>query len=397
MANSRERPGVRSPLMREARRVLVLNAGSSSLKASVLDDGAIEPTARADVDGALGREDERDVVERLLGALVARGVPADSIDAVGHRIVHGGSRLVRPTIVDDSVVAAIADLAPLAPLHNPLAVRLIAAARAALPGIPHVASFDTAFHVTLAPEAVVYALPYAWYADWGYRRYGFHGLSVRWATERAASLLAASVDVLGLVVAHLGAGCSVTAISRGRSVGTSMGMTPLEGLVMATRAGSVDPGLLVAAQRDHGLDPAALLEILEHRSGLLGVSGRSADLRELLAAEPTDERAALAVKIFVRSVAAGIAAAATALPRLDAIVFTGGIGEHAAEIRARIVGRLATLGVPAVASAPTSEDAVLARGPVAVLRIAAREDVIVAREVRRLLSASSPAEPIGFD
>ncbi len=389
MAHSRERLGVRSPLMPAARRVLVFNAGSASLKASVLDDRAVEPTARANVEGDLGREDERDVVARLLGLLAAQGVTADSVDAVGHRVVHGGSRLVQPTIVDDSVVAAIADLAPLAPLHNPLAARLIAAARSALPGIPHVATFDTAFHVTLAPEAFVYALPYAWYAEWGYRRYGFHGLSVQWAMERAASLLAASVEDLCLVVAHLGAGCSVSAISQGRSVGTSMGMTPLEGLVMATRAGSVDPGLLLASQRDHGLDPAALLEILEHRSGLLGVSGRSADMREVLAAEPTDERAALAVKVFVRSVAAGIAAAATALPRVDAIVFTGGIGEHAAEIRARIVGRLATLGVPAIASAPTNEDAVLARGPVSVLRIAAREDVIVAREVRRVLSASS--------
>lgn len=372
--------------MPEARRVLVFNAGSSSLKASVLDGGAVEPTARADVEGDRGREGERDVVGRLLGALAAHGVPADSIDAVGHRVVHGGSRLVRPTIVDDSVVAAIAELAPLAPLHNPLAARSIAAARSALPGIPHVATFDTAFHVTLTPEAFVYAVPYAWYTEWGYRRYGFHGLSVQWAIERAASLLAVAVEDLGLVVAHLGAGCSVSAISRGRSVGTSMGMTPLEGLVMGTRAGSVDPGMLVASQRDHGIDPAALLEILEHRSGLLGVSGRSADMRELIAAEPTDQRAALAVEIFVRSVAAGIAAAATALPRLDAIVFTGGIGENAADIRARIVGGLASLGVPAVASAPTNQDAVLAPGPISVLRIAAREDVIVAREVRRLLA-----------
>jgi acetate kinase len=164
-----------------------------------------------------------------------------------------------------------------------------------------------------------------------------------------------------------------------------MGMTPLEGIVMGTRAGSVDPGMILAAQRDHGIDQAALLEILEHRSGLLGVSGRSADMRELLAAEPTNERAALAVKIFVRSVAAGVAAAATALPRVDAIVFTGGIGENAAEIRARIVGALVSLGVPAITSPSTNEDAVLARGPISVLRIAAREDVIVAREVRRLV------------
>jgi len=371
-----------------AKRVLVLNAGSSSLKASVLDGDATDAIARADVSGAIAAGGEEAAVRRALETLVSQGVAAASIQAVGHRVVHGGGRFVRPTVVDDAALDAIGELRSLAPLHNPVAVRVIAAARSALPARPHVAVFDTAFHSTLPPEAFVYALPYTWHSDWGYRRYGFHGISVRWAVGRAAELLGTHPADIGLVVAHLGAGCSVTAVWGGESVDTSMGMTPLEGVVMATRAGSVDPGILIAAQRDHGLDVEALAETLEHRSGLLGVSGRSGDVRVLIAAAPTDERAALALALFVRSVAAATAAAATALPRLDAIVFTGGIGEHAGELRARIARRLAPLGVPALPSSSPDEDAVLARGKVAVVRVAAREDVIVARDVRDTLMSS---------
>jgi len=368
-------------------RVLVLNAGSSSLKASVLDGDATDAIARADVSGAIVAGGEEEAVRRALETLAAQGAEAESIHAVGHRVVHGGGRFIRPTVVDDAVLQAIGELGSLAPLHNPIAARVIAAARSALPRQPHVAVFDTAFHSTLPREAYVYALPYAWHSDWGYRRYGFHGISVRWAIGRAAELLGADPRDIGLVVAHLGAGCSITTVWRGESVATSMGMTPLEGVVMATRAGSVDPGLLVAAQRDHGLDVDALAETLEHRSGLLGVSGRSGDVRVLIAAEKTDERAALALALFVRSVAAGIASAATSLPRLDAVVFTGGIGEHAGELRARIARRLAPLGVPALPVSAADADAVLARDKVAVVRVAAREDVIVARDVRDVLTS----------
>ena len=364
------------------KRVLVFNAGSSSLKASVLDGDATDAVARADVGGAIAAGGEAAAVRRALDTIAAHGVEAESVEAVGHRVVHGGGRFVHPTIVDDSVLRAIEELASLAPLHNPVAVRVIGAAQKALPGRPHVAVFDTAFHATLPPEAFVYALPYEWHRDWGYRRYGFHGISVRWAVGRAGELLNTDPSHIGLVVAHLGAGCSVTAVSGGKSVYTSMGMTPLEGLVMATRAGSVDPGVLIAAQRDHGLDADAIAETMERRSGLLGVSGRSGDVRALIAVEQSDERAALALELFVRSVAAGIAAAATTLSRLDAVVFTGGVGEHSGELRGRIARRLAPLGVPSLATAFSDGDAVLARGGVAVLRIAAREDAIVARDVR---------------
>jgi acetate kinase len=362
-------------------RVLVLNAGSSTLKASVLVGGSDDAKASVTVP-MRGAAEAATSVSRALNAVVTAGIDLDSVGAAGHRVVHGGSRFTRTTLIDDAVLRRIRELAWLAPLHNPVAAEVIAAARTALPAIPHAAAFDSAFHATLPKEAYVYAVPYEWFAEWGYRRYGFHGLSVSWSIERTAALLAR--DELGVVVAHLGAGCSVSAVWCGRSVSTSMGMTPLEGLVMATRAGSIDPGLLLAAQRDHGLDARALEDALEHRSGLFALSGGTADMRELLALGPTSERAALAVAVFERSAAGAIAAAATALPRLDAVVFTGGIGEHAASVRAGIVRRLAAIGVPPVDDSAVDTDRVLAARPVAVLVVAAREDAVIAREVNAL-------------
>ena len=362
-------------------RLLVLNAGSSTLKASVLARGSEDAVASVTVP-MRGTGDAADALHRTLQSIVAAGIDVDSIGAVGHRVVHGGSLFTRTTVIDLAVLQRIRELAWLAPLHNLVAAEVIAAARVALPGVPHAAAFDTAFHATLPEEAYLYAVPYEWYSEWGYRRYGFHGLSVAWSSERATALLGR--HELGVIVAHLGAGCSVSAVWQGRSVSTSMGMTPLEGVVMATRAGSVDPGMLLAAQRDHGLDARALEDALEHGSGLLALSGRTADMRELLALAPTDDRAALALSVFERSVAGAIGAAATALPRLDAVVFTGGIGEHATSVRAGIVRRLASLGVPPVNDISVENDRVLVASPVAVLVIVAREDVVIAREVSAL-------------
>ncbi len=361
----------------------MLNAGSSTLKASVLAQRSEHADASVTVP-MRGVSDAHDALGRVLRAIVAAGVDLATVGSVGHRVVHGGSIFTRTTAIDDGVLGRIRELARLAPLHNPVAAEVIDAARAALPCVPHAAAFDSAFHATLPKEAYLYALPYEWYSEWGYRRYGFHGLSVAWSAERAANLLAR--DDLGVVVAHLGAGCSVSAVWQGRSVSTTMGMTPLEGLVMGTRAGSVDPGVLLAAQRDHGLDARALEDVLERRSGLFGLTGRTADMRELLALAATDERAALAIAVFERSAAAAIAAAATALPRTDAVVFTAGIGEHAASIRAGIVRRLAAIGVPSVDEVPSEGDRVLVAGRVAVLVVVAREDVVVAREVAALFS-----------
>jgi acetate kinase len=373
-------------------RVLVLNPGSSSLKAAVLEPPEREPIATASLDwgaDATRIPGRTSVVSNVLDALAGDGVVATSIEAAGYRVVHGGTRFTQPTLIDDGVVAAIDDLSTLAPLHNRIAAETIRAARDAMPAIAHVASFDTAFHASLSPAGYRYPVPEAWFRDWGIRRFGFHGLSVAWSVQRAAALLGRPIDDLRLVVAHLGSGCSVTAVEAGRSVDTSMGMTPLEGLMMGTRAGSIDPGVLLDLLRRDLLTPDALADILDHGSGLVGVSGRSSDVRALLAAEAAgDEPASLALELFVRRAAAGIAAAASALPELDAVIFTGGIGEHSGPIRKRIVDRLAVLGVGRVPAADVAEDTVFGDPPrrPAVLRIAAREDVVIAEGVRELLA-----------
>jgi acetate kinase len=371
-------------------RVLVLNAGSSSLKASVVEEG--RTVARAaiswgvDATRQAGRETG---LRAALDELFVAGVPLGSIEAVAHRVVHGGEQHVRATLVDDGLVDAIGALADLAPLHNAVAAETISAARRVLPDPAHVAVFDTAFHAGLPVEARTYPLPLRWRDEWGIRRFGFHGLSVEWAVGRAADLLGRPADALRLVVAHLGSGCSVTAVDGGRSVDTSMGLTPLEGLMMGTRAGSIDPGIVLHVLRTRRLRLAALRDVLDHGAGLVAVSGTTSDMRVLVdAAANGDERAALAIALFTRRAAAGIAAAATALPALDAVVFTGGIGEHAATVRATIVERLAPLGVARVAPVAVEEDAVLSAPGArpAVLRVEAREDLVAARQAEALLA-----------
>lgn len=360
-------------------RVLVLNAGSSSLKTSVVGEPGDVTVSRAEL--------ERPAHAGWSGALAGALGDAGRIDAIGHRVVHGGAAHSGAMLISDTVVGELDGLRDLAPLHNGPALEVIAAAREAFPELPQVACFDTAFHATLAPAAYLYPVPYAWHAEWGARRFGFHGLSVAWSVERAAVLLDRPVEELRLVVAHLGSGCSVTAVDGGDSVATSMGMTPLEGLMMGTRSGSVDPGMLLELLDDGRLTLDELSNALQRESGLLGVSGVSADLREVERAAPTNRRARLALEMFASRAAAGIAAAASALPALDALVFTAGIGEHASDLRAGICSRLAVLGVPSqLASADT--DAVLsaAGSPVQVLRIEAREDLVIGREVARLLA-----------
>lgn len=386
-------------------RILVLNPGSSSLKAAVLEPPDRAPVATVAVDwgaDATRTTGRAATIDAALDAIETDGVPASTIQAVGYRVVHGGTRFTSPAVIDDAVLDAIEALAPLAPLHNRIAADTIRAGRAALPGVPHVACFDTAFHATLPATAYRYPVPAGWYEAWGIRRFGFHGLSVAWAVMRAGELLGRDPVDLQLVVAHLGSGCSVTAVDRGRSTETSMGMTPLEGLMMGTRAGSIDPGVLLALLRDGHLTVDGLGEALDHGSGLLGVSGRSSDVRELLAAEREgDGPAALALELFVRRAAGGIAAAATALPAFDALVFTGGIGEHSGRIRARIAERLAVLGIPPLVESDADADAILVAAPgvPAVLRIASREDVVIADAVATALRRGDPdhLDPVSFE
>ena len=371
-------------------RVLVLNAGSVTLKGTVLDVPGREPRFDRMIDWGSDASDRAAGLSAVLEGFAEEGIEPDSIDAVGHRVVHGGERFTEPVAVDDRVVDELEALEELAPLHNPPATETMRAAFDALPRPLHVAAFDTAFHATLPEAGRRYPVPDRWVEEWGVRRYGFHGLSVAWSLERAGELLRQSPDALRLIVAHLGGGASVTAVEAGRSVDTSMGLTPLEGLMMATRSGSIDPGAILRVLRaGHPLD--AVVDDLERRSGLLGLSGRSSDMRELLRAEDEgDQRASLAIELFVRRAAAGIAAAATSLPALDALVFTGGIGEHAAGVRARIVERLDILGVPPLAAGVGPEgDGVVASGPPAILRIHAREDVVIAQAAASVAGARS--------
>ncbi len=316
---------------------------------------------------------------------VERGYP---VEAVGHRVVHGGTRFVSAVRVDDRVLTGIEALAEFAPLHNPVAAATIQATRAALPDIPQVAAFDTAFHSTLGEEQFLYPVPWRWHREYGIRRFGFHGLSVEWSTWRAAELLGRPTGELALVVAHLGSGCSVTAVLSGRSVATSMGLTPMEGLMMGTRSGSIDPGILLYMLRTRRAVWRELETVLDHQSGLVGVFGRAAGMREIeKAAGEGNARARVAIDMFVSRAAAGIAAVATAIPRLDGLVFTGGIGEHSSSVRSAIVGRLAPLGISAVPASDVRNDAVISRSgaATAILRIEAREDAVIARQTADVL------------
>ena len=367
-------------------RILVVNAGSSSLKLRVLGP-ADEVTAVFDLDQWDGRPDHTELGEFLRGL---------SVDAVGHRVVHGGSRLIAATVIDDKVIAAIADLNDLAPLHQPRALAGIEAVRAALAGVPAVACFDTAFHAGMPAAAATYALPRLWTERFGLRRYGFHGLSHAYASRRAAELLGEEPAGLRLVTCHLGAGSSLAAVYGGRSVDTTMGFTPLEGLVMATRCGSVDPGLVVWLLQHGGLALDELATGLESWSGLSGLAdllNRSGDMREVrLAAHEGEPTARLAIEVHAHRLRREIAAMAAAMNGLDALVFTGGIGEHQPAIRAEAADGLAFLGVaidPDRNSAAYADGEVTAPGAaVRTLVVTAREDVEIARQTCAVLSAS---------
>ncbi|MFL5909353.1 MAG: acetate/propionate family kinase [Gaiellaceae bacterium] len=330
--------------------VLVVNAGSSSLKLRLLapDDELLE--------------------SHDLPADETSIAVAGRVDAVGHRIVHGGTRFREPVRIDDDLVRALRDLTELAPLHQPKSLAALEATTRAFPDVPAVACFDTAFHATLPDAAATYALPRELSERFDIRRYGFHGLSHAYASRRAAELLERPLAELRVVTCHLGAGASLAAVRGGRSVDTTMGFTPLEGLAMATRSGSVDPGLLLWLVDHEGVDPVALAHSLEHRSGMLGLAG-TADMREVVSrAADGDAAARLAFDVYVHRLRAGIAAMVAAMNGVDALVFTGGVGEHSPEVRDAALEGLSFLGA------------------VEVLVLEAREDLEIARQVRAVLS-----------
>jgi acetate kinase len=347
-------------------KVLVVNAGSSSLKLRLV--GA---------DDALLGGCDLEPGDDLEAAVADLG----EADASGHRVVHGGARFVDPVVIDDAVLGALQELTALAPLHQPPALAAIAAVRRAAPQQPAVACFDTAFHAGLPEAAATYALPQAWRERWPLRRYGFHGLSHAWAARRSGASR--------VVTCHLGAGASLAAVRDGHCVDTTMGFTPLEGLVMATRSGDVDPGLLMWLLEHTDLSEAEVSEGLVHDSGLKGLAG-SADMREVLAAAWGGEpRAVLALDVYVHRLRAGIAGMAAALGGLDALVFTGRVGERAPEVRTRTVAGLGFLGVALdeAANAAAAGDAEIgtARTPARTLVVESREDLEIARAVRAVL------------
>jgi acetate kinase len=362
--------------------VLVVNAGSSSVKLSLLgdDDEAIAERELASSRATLDRHALEEALRDGLG----------EADAVGHRIVHGGKRFLEPVLIDADVETGLRELVDLAPLHQPKSLAALDAVSAALPGLPAVACFDTAFHATMPEAATTYALPEDWRRRWALRRYGFHGLSHAWVARRTPGLLARPVTGLRIVSCHLGAGASLCAIADGRSLDTTMGFTPLEGLVMATRSGSVDPGLILWLLEREAMSERELAGALEHESGLLGLSG-TADMRELLARAAARERGAtLARDVYVHRLKAGIAAMAASLGGIDVLAFTGGVGEHSPEVRGRALAGLGFLGLaidPRCNEDAASDGEISAPdATVKTVVVRAREDLEIARQARAVLA-----------
>jgi acetate kinase len=361
-------------------RVLVVNAGSSSLKLRLLDDSdAVEQSADLPA-GPSGLDTA--ALERVIGQWTRP-------DAVGHRVVHGGNRFTGPVVVDGAVRQQLEDLVDLAPLHQPKSLAALDGVTSVLPCVPAVACFDTAFHATIPAAAATYAIPGEWRDKYGIRRYGFHGLSHAYSARRAAELAGRPLAGLRMVTCHLGAGASLAAVLNGHSVDTTMGFTPLEGLVMATRSGSVDPGLLLWLEEHEHLTPHDIATALEERSGLLALAG-TADMREVEAAAGRNQPdARLALNVYTHRLVAGIAAMTAATAGIDVLAFTGGVGERSAEIRRRATGRLSYLGIAVdhqrnetveADADVTSDDA-----QVRTFVITAREDLQIADETRRLL------------
>ena len=369
-------------------RILVLNPGSSTLKYRLVHlDGEVRSLAEGIVDHVAG-----DSTTQAASSVIDR-CQGQGIDAVGCRVVHGGERFTAATLVTPAVVAGIRDLGRLAPLHNPIAAAVLDAVTRQLPDVPAVAVFDTEFHRTIPEVAALYALPLEMGREKGLRRYGFHGISHSYVSTRLRERLGRPAAGSRLITCHLGNGASVCAVRDGRSVDTSMGLTPLEGLVMGTRTGDIDAGLLLYLLREEGYTGEKLDDLLNHRSGLLGLGG-SADVRDLTkAVQAGDERAGLALDVFAYRVRKYIGAFTAVLEGLDAVAFTAGVGEHSSLVRSKICAGLGWLGVrldPAVNEHPGSGDACISApgSSVAVWVIPTDEESQIARETSSVVSCS---------
>jgi acetate kinase len=371
-------------------RVLVLNCGSSSVKFAVIDTRSKESSVNGSVEeigvnacfkAKRGKETFKRNIDAInhsnalatINNFLKENNEAESIAAVGHRVVHGGEKFSKAVLINDEVLKTIEECAMLAPLHNPPNLQGIAAAKKNFPKLAHVAVFDTAFHRSIPSYAYLYAIPYWLYEEQKIRRYGFHGTSHRYVTEKTAELLGKSPEDLCLITAHLGNGSSATAVKFGKSVDTTLGLTPLEGMVMGTRSGSIDPGIILHLNKTLDYDYEKMNKLLNKDSGLLGLSGISSDMRILLEnADKGEEKAKIAIEVFCYRAAKEIASLMPALPKLDALVFTGGIGENSELIREKILSHLNFFkfgdGGPQVMVVPTNEELLIAMDTEAILK-----------------------------
>lgn len=390
-------------------KVLVINCGSSSLKYQVLDmtnevllckglverigmEGSVITHEKVGMDKfklVVPMNDHKDAIGHVLEAVQSEehGVvkSMDEIGAVGHRVVHAGEKYAHSVLITDKVIKALEECIELAPLHNPPNLAGIAACQALMPKTPMVAVFDTAFHQTMPPESYIYAIPYEYYQKHGIRRYGFHGTSHKYVAQRAADIMNCSLDDLKIITCHLGNGASVSAIKRGKCIDTSMGFTPLEGLVMGTRSGDIDPAIVTYIREKEGLEAGVANEILNKKSGVLGISGISSDFRDIEdAATEGNERAQLALKVFAHKVRFYIGAYIAEMNGVDAIVFTAGLGENGIEMRDVICHDLGNLGIKLdlVKNKVRGKEMVISRddSKVKVILIPTNEELMIARD-----------------
>lgn len=395
-------------------KVLVINCGSSSLKYQVLDmnnevllckglverigiDGSVITHEKIGMDKVVTEtpmEDHKVAIGLVMDAIKnpEYGVITEmsEIEAVGHRVAHAGEYFDNSTLLTEDAIAKIENCVELAPLHNPANLLGIRACQELMPGTPQVAVFDTAFHQTMPPEAYIYALPYEYYEKYGVRRYGFHGTSHKYVAERASKMLNVNIDDLKLITCHLGNGASISAIKRGKVIDTSMGFTPLEGLVMGTRSGDIDPAIVTFIREKENLAPGEFNEILNKKSGVLGISGVSSDFRDLMAAaEEGNERAMLALKVFAKRVRFYIGAYIAEMNGVDAIVFTAGVGENSMPIRDIICNDMGNLGIKldVVKNKIRGKETIISRddSPVKILLIPTNEELMIARDTKNIV------------
>jgi acetate kinase len=402
---------------------LALNAGSSSLKFGLFDDNDCASLVTGEIDWADGNREEAQLIVRprhgtivksrlplpdssaaaarviqvALSATPSATNPATAITVVGHRIVHGGAEFRDSILIDSRVKEAISRLCELSPLHNPPALKAIQAVDEALPGKPQVAVFDTSFYASMPPKAYIYAAPYDWYERWGIRRFGFHGISHEYCARRAAEMMGRDLSQLRLVSCHLGGGCSATAVRGGVGVATTSGFSPMEGLMMGTRCGSIDPGILIHLQRQEGLTGKELDRALNHFSGLLGVSGVSPNLAQIeVAAAQGNKRALLAFEMFADRVRGAIGGLAATLGGIDVLTFTDRIGEGSPSLRTAVCEGLDFMGVcldaRRNADARPDMDIAASNSPARIMVIHTEEELMVAREAHRIAGRKSPVD-----